>query len=319
MSAPLRIGLVGAGSMGSLHARVVATSPTTDLVWIADPDPARRVVADRYGATWLPEPALGEVDALIIAAPTGMHHRLAVEALELGLPVLVEKPLADDLDQVIDLVNRARAGGGVMMCGLLERFNAAVRTAFEIARDPVHVTTVRHSPYAERIVTGVASDLLVHDIDLVVRLFGERPTGVHGVFGYFEPRSRRGSEDVAEATLSFGGGQVASLSVSRIAQHKVRSLTIAELGRVIDVDLLRQDVTIYRHVDEAHFDSDAGYRQQTIMEIPVVRSTGEPLALQLQHFVDLVAGRADIGAELDSILPTHEVVDEVARTAALRR
>ena len=119
----------------------------------------------------------------------------------------------------------------VLTCGLLERFNPAVRTAVEIARQPLHITTVRHSPYAERIRTGVASDLLIHDIDLVVRLMGEAPATLTGHYGYFEPRSTTKSEDVAEATLRFSDGQIASLSVSRIAQHKIRSLTIAELGR----------------------------------------------------------------------------------------
>jgi predicted dehydrogenase len=311
----LRVGLIGAGSMGALHARVLAANETTELAWIADPGPAGAAAAARYGTVSISEPDLSSVDAVVIAAPTEHHHDLALAVIGAGLPLLLEKPLAGTLAHSEQIVAAARRRGQVLMCGLLERFNPAVRTAVEIAKAPVHVTTVRHSPYAERILTGVASDLLIHDIDLVLRLFRSMPVTVAGHYGYFEPRSQDDSEDVADASLRFSGGQIATLSVSRIAQQKVRSLTIAELGRVIEVDLLRQDITIYRHVQHPTFDEDAGYRQQTIIEIPVVRYPGEPLQLQLQHFLALIEGRADVAAELDSLLPAHAVIDQIGRSA----
>lgn len=311
----LRVGLIGAGSMGGLHARVLAASEATELTWIADPSPIGTTVAARYDTVALPEPDLSSVDAVVIAAPTEHHHELALEVIRAGLPLLLEKPLADSLEHTEEIVGLVRSLDQVLMCGLLERFNPAVRTASEIVKNPVHVTTVRHSPYAERIRTGVASDLLIHDVDLALRLFGSSPTAVTGHYGYFEPRSQCGSEDVADATLRFPAGEIATLSVSRIAQHKVRSLTIAELGRVIEVDLLRQDITIYRHVQDPSFDEDAGYRQQTIIDIPVVRHPGEPLQLQLQHFIALIEGRADHIVELDSLLPAHVAIDRIGRSA----
>jgi predicted dehydrogenase len=302
--------------MGSLHARVVASFDATELVWVADPDQqAGERLAERFASKWLPEPELAGIDAVVIAAPTQFHHAHAVAVVAAGVPLLVEKPIADTLAHVEEIVNASQQGDTVLMCGLLERFNPAVRTAAEITREPLHVTTVRHSPYAERIRTGVASDLLIHDIDLVVRLMGQAPTALTGHYGYFEPRSTTSSEDVAEATLRFSRGQIASLSVSRIAHHKIRSLTIAELTRVIEVDLLRQSITIYRHVQESGFDEDAGYRQQTIIEIPVVRHPGEPLQLQLQHFVDLIRGDADVAAERATLLLPHRLIDQVATSA----
>jgi predicted dehydrogenase len=313
---PLRIGLIGAGSMGSLHARVVANLDTTELAWVADPDRlAGERLAERFGGRWVPEPEISGIDAVVIAAPTQVHHAYAMPIIETGLPLLVEKPVADTLAHVEDIIDASRRRGTVLVCGLLERFNPAVRTAAEITRHPVHISTVRHSPYAERIRTGVASDLLIHDIDLVVRLMGQAPATLTGHYGYFEPRSNISSEDVAEATLRFSGGQIASLSVSRIAQHKIRSLTIAELARLIEVDLLRQSITIYRHVEESGFDEDAGYRQQTIIDIPVIRHPGEPLMLQLAHFVDLIEGRADPDAERDTLLLPHLLIDQVGASA----
>lgn len=314
--APLRIGIIGAGSMGSLHARVVATAESTDLVWIAEPDQVQgEQIATRFATRWIAEPDFNSVDAVIVAAPTQFHHAIAMRVIEAGKPLLLEKPLADNLEHSRELVDLARAKGAILMCGLLERFNPAVRTASEIAKAPLHVSTVRHSPYAERIRTGVIGDLLIHDVDLVLRLMADTPIAASCHFGHFEPRSAAGSEDVADAILQFGSGQIASLSASRVGQRKVRAVTIAELGRVIEVDLLRQDITVYRHVQGNEFDEDAGYSQQTIIDIPVVRHLGEPLQLQLQHFIGLVEGTIDAHAELDGIMAPHIAIDELIRLA----
>ena len=149
----LRVGLVGSGSMGALHARVIATNDRTQLAWIADPDPSASAVAERYATTWQPAATYDDVDAIVLAVPTQHHLTAAMEVIDAGLPLLLEKPLADTYAGSVSIVEAARAKGVVLTCGLLERFNAAVRTATEIARDPIHVTTVRHSPYAERIRT----------------------------------------------------------------------------------------------------------------------------------------------------------------------
>jgi len=115
--------------------------------------------------------------------------------------------------------------------------------------------------------------------------------------------------------LRFSNGQIAALSVSRIAQHKVRTLTISELGRVIEVDLLRQVITVYRHVQGAGFDEDAGYSQQTIIDIPVIRHHGEPLQLQLAHFLALLDGRGDSVGERETLLAPHRVLHAITSVA----
>jgi predicted dehydrogenase len=314
------IAVVGAGAMGSLHARVVQSSTRAELAVIVDPrERVGRAVAERYGARWAPDlSGIARVDAVIVAAATSAHHPIALEVIGAGLPLLVEKPMADDLAHSEEIVAAGEAAGVPLMCGLLERFNSAVVTAARLTRDPVHVSAVRHSPYAPRIATGVAWDLLVHDVDIALRLFGDEPTSVDSQFGYFHHRSLAGAEDFAEAQLTFPGGRLASLSASRIGQRKIRSLTITEVDRAIEVDLLRQAVTIYRHVDaEAATDDGLGYRQQTVIEIPMIASLGEPLAVQLSHFVDLVEGSADADAERAAILPAHRVVARALDRAAV--
>ena len=302
--------------MGALHARVVAGHRDTDLVWVADPaEEVGRRVAERFGTKWIPAPDLGAVDAVIVAAPTQYHFDLAVEVIENGTPLLLEKPLADTFERSTTIVELASRRGALLMCGLLERFNPAVRTAAEIAVNPLRISTMRHSPYSKRITTGVGSDLLIHDLDLVLRLVGDYPSSAHGHFGYFAPTSAPGSEDVAEASLKFASGHIAVLSASRTSQHKIRALSIAERDRLIDVDLLRQSITIYRHVDDATFDESAGYSQQTIIEIPVIRHAGEPLQLQLEQFLRLLGGEADHAEELKTVLPPHQLLDEVTISA----
>lgn len=316
----LQVALVGAGSMGRLHARTLSASLDADLACVVDVDEvSARRVAEQYGTAWagdLDDPTA--FDAIIVAAPTRTHAGWAERVLTSGTPLLLEKPLADDLVEARQIVELSARYDTPLMCGFLERTNPAVRAAFEIARDPVHITAVRHSPYAPRIATGVAYDLMIHDVDLVLRLAGATPAAVLGMVGFCHPTSAQGAEDVAEANLVFDSGLVARVSTSRVAHRKVRRMTIVEGTREIEVDLLRQDVTIYQHVDnELLDDGRLGYRQQTVIDIPFIERGKEPLALQLERFVALARGEADAAQERDSLLPPHEVVADIRRMNAL--
>ncbi|CAN7371922.1 MULTISPECIES: Gfo/Idh/MocA family protein [Microbacterium] len=310
MSQP-RIALVGAGTMGSYHARVVASSDRASLARVID---GRRsvgeAVATKYDSEWAPELGdLDDIDAVIVAASTESHDALARQVLAAGKPLLVEKPVVNGYERTQEILALSEAAGVPILCGLLERFNPAVLTARHLINEPLHVTSVRHSPYAPRIRTGVAWDLLIHDADLAISLLGGEPTKIEGSLGYFHPDSESGAEDVATATLGFSGGQVAQLSASRIGQRKERSLLIHELDRLVEIDLLRRDVTVYRHVSADAVDVDGrGYRQQTTIDIPELVTSREPLAAQFDHFVDLVNGDADADAERSSIAPAHMVI-----------
>lgn len=312
----IRIGLIGAGTMGALHARVIATNERTSLAWISDPSVATAsAIAQRFGTRHVREPDFESVDAVVVAAPTQLHHRIGMEVLRNDRPLLMEKPLALTLGEVDQLVDEAANRDLPLMCGLLERFNPAVRTAFDLSRTPIHFRSVRHSPMTTRILTGVAGDLLIHDLDLAIRLMGTEPSAVVPMV---DNDQHAGPEDIVEAIMRFPSGCIASLSASRRSQRKVRSITLAEADRLIEVDLLRQDVTIYRHVLESATDDELGYRQQTIIDVPVLRYHGEPLMLQLGRFVDLLEGRADVADERDSIRPPHAALAEVERGALQR-
>ena len=162
-----RLAVLGAGVMGSYHARVIAQSERCDLARIVDPDPTvGPALAERYGTVWRPEvDRLDDLDAVVVAAPTEVHGPLVSQALEAGLPVLVEKPTSADLAETERLVALAETRQLPIMCGFVERFNPAILTVAALVTEPLHVSAVRHSPYANRIRTGVAWDLLIHDVD----------------------------------------------------------------------------------------------------------------------------------------------------------
>jgi predicted dehydrogenase len=302
--------------MGSHHARVIAQSDRADLALLVDPRKSvGSKVAERFGTQWKPElPDLADFDAVVVAAATEAHHELAMQVLAQDTALLIEKPVADSLLKTREIIALADERDLPLVCGLLERYNPAVMTARALIEQPVHITATRHSPYASRIRTGVAWDLLVHDVDLAINLVGSEPTSVDARLGFFHPDSAEGAEDVAETLLGFGDGAIAHVSASRMGQRKIRQLSINEPDRLIEVDLLRRDVTVYHHVSENAVDEGRGYRQQTVIEIPELVSSQEPLTTQFGHFLDVIEGTSDAAAERATILPSHEVIEAATNT-----
>ena len=303
--------LFGAGTMGRNHARIISTSARANLVGIVDPFEANgRAATEQYGGEWYraAEDALKHADAVVVAASTEYHYDIAREILDAGLPVLIEKPICPSLEQTEEILATAEKQGVPVQCGFLERFNAGVIAAQSLIEEPVYVRAERHSPYWSRIKTGVAWDVLVHDADLISRMFGSQtPERVNAELGYFHPESLEGAEDVIDLTLRFPGNGIASASASRIGQRKVRRLTIQSLDSMVEVDLLLRGVTKYRHANIEGTDGRAGFKQMTEMEVPEVSGL-EPLAAQFDHFVDLVEGKIDADEERRSILPAHRII-----------
>ncbi|KAA2257095.1 Gfo/Idh/MocA family oxidoreductase [Solihabitans fulvus] len=321
MTARPKIALIGAGNMGSLHARVLTQSDRCDLtVLVEQREDVGQEIANRYGTTYAPSlDAIADVDAVVIAAATQAHYDIARQVLELGKPMLVEKPLAATYEQSVELVAESEKRGLPLMCGFVERFNPAVLTARQFVGDVVQINAIRHSPFVPRIKTGVAGDLLIHDVDLAIQFTRQSPAAVKGSFGYFhEPSRQNRSEDSADATMSFPDGALATISASRISQRKVRQLSVLELDRLIEIDLLRRDITIYRHVADSPAADGVGYRQQTVIELPTILQSAEPLAAQLNHFLNLLelgAGSDEVKAERAGILPAHKVVRDATLSA----
>jgi len=310
----LAVGLIGAGNMGSNHARVVAEHSSTDLVMVVDTDPVvARAAADRFGCgsgTTLDH--LADCDAVIIATPTQHHLAAGLELLRAGMPVLIEKPLAIDLNGVHALVDAARGSDTPLLCGFVERFNAAVRTGLaSVTAPPTWVQTVRHSPATPQVTSSVVTDLLIHDLDVVTRFVDLGiPASIRGALtGLGAPEVA----DQADIVLAWRAGPVANISASRLGQRKIRSLVVETPNELVEVDLLRQNVTVSRHLSQEL--SNGTYRSGTVTDIPFVRHAGEPLVLQLEYFVRCVRGEADHRAELATLTMPHELADFIERDA----
>ncbi len=322
----LKIAVIGAGAMGALHARSIASSDRAHLTEVIDVRPDRaRDVAARYGAVAHDAGRTPSADAVVIAAPTARHVELATDLLGRGTPVLVEKPLAPHADGVRQIIAAARTHDTAVMCGFVERFNPVVIAAQDMIDEPfVHWVSMRHSPPAGRQTSHVATDLLIHDVDLALRLHGTNP--IHLLPDLDGPRlpevtgavGRPGDPiagEVADCTIVMDDGAVATMSASRIGQRKVRDVRIMTAGALYELDLLRHDITIYRHVHHGPGLRDASYRSETVIEVPFVRAHQEPLASQLDHFIDLVRGDADPLVEIASMWMPHQLMEALCGPA----
>lgn len=222
----LRIGVVGAGRLGGFHAQKLAAMREIELVAIADPcEPARNRVAEACRTEAVADPAslLDRVDAVVIAAPTSVHHSLGLEFLRGGVHVLMEKPICPTADEADELVVAARRAGAVLQVGHVERFNPAFCAALPHVASPRFVDAVRTSPFTFRSMdVGVVLDMMIHDIDLVLSL-AKSPVRHVDAIGTAVLASH---EDTANVRLEFASGCVAVLNASRVSYETVRRMHV---------------------------------------------------------------------------------------------
>lgn len=284
----IRIAVVGAGIMGSNHARVIARLPGAEVAAVVDSDRGRgEVLAAAHGVRWAGD--LGtvarHVDAVVVACPNAFHADVAVQSIEAGLAVLVEKPIAETLADADRIVTAADRAGVLAMVGHIERFNPVVIELAELLGSAEHLEIDRVGPFTPRIASGVVNDLMIHDLDLCWHLLGEEPVEIRAIGR--NPRSS--TEDLAVVLLRFPSGVTATLTASRLGQSKVRQITATLTDQTIAADLIRNDLTISR-IEHVEYSNEGGarYRQSGIVEIPYIQNRGEPLALELAHFVQCV-------------------------------
>jgi predicted dehydrogenase len=314
---PIEIAIVGAGVMGSNHARVLSTLPGARLAVIVDLDAVRgRLLAEEYGCTHAPslDAVSVTVDAAIIATPTDTHTEVSLHALSLGWHLLVEKPLAASVQEAEKLVVAAREARRILAVGQIERFNPACLDLPRYVTKPLFIQTRRLSPYTDRVRDGVVRDMMIHDVDLVLSLSRSAPVKVTADVSTW----RSATEDLATATVVFANGLVAQLTATRIGQDKVRQIDILQPDSLVNVDLLRQDITI-RHEATAEFPRFGARRlkEASVVEIPYLEHRGEPLWLELQDFVKAVrtGGRPLVEgcAGVDALALCERILDTAKR------
>jgi predicted dehydrogenase len=290
---PVRVGVIGIGNMGWHHARVLSLLRDAELVGVADPDPKRgQLAVEQFGCRWFDSYAemLPEVEAVCIAVPTLLHHRVGMACFEAGVDVLIEKPIAASQEEASDLIQAAEANGRLLQVGHIERFNPAFRELLKVVAGEqlVVLEARRHSPNPDRANdVSVVLDLMIHDIDLVLELAGSPVVRLAAAGG----RSAEGPIDYVNATLGFANGVVASLTASKVAHRKVRSLSAHCRKALIETDFLNRSLQIHRRSHQS-FSADHGellYRNDGFIE-EVSTSPVDPLVAELEHFLQCVRG-----------------------------
>ena len=301
----LRTAVVGAGHLGRFHAQKLARLDGVELVAVVDPVEARRnAVAAECHTQPLADhrPLADRIDAAGIAAPTQFHHSVALDLLDWGVHLFVEKPLSATAAQADELVAAAKRRGVVLQVGHVERFNPALKPVRAELVDAKYIEAVRAAPFSFRSTDiGVVLDPMIHDIDLVLSLVRSRVRKVDAL-----GLSVLGAhEDVANARLEFQCGCVATLSASRVSYEAVRRMSVWTPRAFAAVDfaartstLVRPDAALVdRRFDLASLATPEPQQraQQLAALLPRQQTQSEPvdaLLLELTEFVQNIRSRA---------------------------
>ncbi|MEI9971640.1 MAG: Gfo/Idh/MocA family oxidoreductase [Ignavibacteriota bacterium] len=272
--------VVGAGQFGKNHCRVVHESARAELCAVVDTDAARAgEQAALYHAEALGDfrALAGKVDAAVIAVPTTSHEAVAVALLEAGIDVLVEKPIAPDMESAGRMVEAADRHGRILQVGHLERFNPAVVELERRTTLPLFFEIHRLNIFSPRSLdVDVVLDLMIHDVDIVLALARAEPSEIlaAGI------RVLSQKEDIANVRLQFPNGCVANLTASRVSTERVRKLRLFQPKQYLSLDYGRQDLLVFS-VGENH---QIGFEKAAV-------ANGEPLKLQFEAFLDCVETR----------------------------
>ena len=321
MSAPIRIGVIGAGALGYHHVRLLRDIDGARLIGFHDarPERARQVASELDVRSFDTLDALLDAcDALTIAVPTPAHYSVAKPALEKGRHLLIEKPLAASLAEADELLAIAKRTGAVTQTGHVERFNRAVRAALPFVEAPRFIDSDRLAPFNPRgSDVAVVLDLMIHDIDLVLTLVGSHVADVAAVgVPVLTP-----FVDIANARLAFDSGVVANITSSRVSRERMRKVRIFQQSGYLSLDLAAGDGEFYRlrgDLDLAALAKAPLALEAFVERIPLEAPEGEPLRLELESFVAAVRGDQPVVVSgedgREALAVALRIVKEIERT-----
>ena len=329
----LRVGVVGVGHLGQHHARILSAMPSVELLAVADARVEQaQAVAAKCGTVALDDyrPLLELVDAVTVAVPTCLHREVAGAFLERGIATLVEKPMASSLAESEQLVAQARASRAVFQVGHIERFNPALAALEKLAVRPKFVNAERLSTYTFRSTDiGVVFDLMIHDIDLLLSLISApvRSVAAVGVSLFGE------HEDVANARIEFEDGTVANLTASRASYTPSRKMRIWGAEGYASLDFAAKEATVIRPSEQlkrGRLDLEGVDLSQPsvvrehlfgkILRVDRVQPEArEPLALELEDFVNAARGLSRPRVSGDDALRAVRLADQILRSLESHR
>ncbi|HNN79845.1 MAG TPA: Gfo/Idh/MocA family oxidoreductase, partial [Leptospiraceae bacterium] len=258
-----------------------------------------------------PEALIEKVDAVVIAAPTFLHHKLSKLALTAGKHVLVEKPIAESVEQARELVKLAEQNKLIFQVGHVERFNGAILELGKIVDTPMLIESRRLAPYNARIKdVGVVLDMMIHDIDIVLNLVDSDVVKVHAVGQKIVSEH----EDVATVVLKFANGCVATIAASRNTQAKIRTLNITDKNAYIKLDFGDQEIELHRQASSnTQLSAESiRYKQESIVEKIFVHKDN-PLKQEHEHFVKCILGKDSPQVEGEKDIRTLEIAHQILK------
>jgi predicted dehydrogenase len=320
MRARLPVGVIGVGALGQHHARHLAGMDEVRLVGVCDLDGRRAAkIAAELGTAAFEEidDLLARVEAVTIAVPTPVHAEVGLRALELGVPVLMEKPLAATLAEADRLISAANGQQVQLQVGHIERYNRALRAAEPYLDGPRYIESLRLAPFQSRGTdVAVVLDLMIHDLDLVLHLTGGstavevRASGITILSSHL---------DLANARVEFANGAVALATASRVSRERTRRLRLFQPNGYLSLDLASGRGEFMRV--RPGWQPGTGRELADVVERIVLEAPeADALALELQSFVHAVRGQHEVvvrGEEGRAALALALRVADAVRTPPL--
>lgn len=281
----IRVGVVGVGHLGRVHARIYKELMGAKLVGVVD---SNAETAQEIGSLY-DVPSYDNVEqfvreqhpeAISVVVPTTQHFDIACALAEQGIHLIVEKPVTTTVEQASRLLEVAKRKNIVLQVGHVERFNSAIRyLAQQVREDPLLIQARRQGPFSPRVGdVGVVLDLMIHDIDIILSLVKSDIMTINAM----GRKVRTSHEDFAVAQIKFKSGAVAEIQASRVAERRMRQMDVMLNDKYYSVNFETQDVTIY-HAPQT---SPSGGTIE-IIEHPLLPKS-EPLKQELSHFVTCI-------------------------------
>jgi predicted dehydrogenase len=315
-----RVGVIGAGSLGFHHIRILRDFPGIRFSGFSESRAERAAEVERelgVAARSLDD-LLSESDAVVVVVPTSAHYKVASEAIGRGKHVFIEKPITRTVEEADALLDLARQKGVLVQIGHIERFNRAVRAALPYVHAPRFIDSERLATFSPRgSDVAVVLDLMIHDIDLLLTLVGSVASDITAVgVPVLTPML-----DIANARVTFESGAVANITSSRISRERKRKIRIFQQSGYLSLDLGAGTGEFFRlrkDIDPLAVKAGPVDIAAYVDRIPLEAPEGEPLRLELESFVTALRnegpivvtgeeGRLALGVAL-------RIVNEIERT-----
>jgi predicted dehydrogenase len=280
----LRLGVVGVGYLGSLHAQKYAAIEGIDLVGLTDKDyPRAQAVASKYStkAYKSHEELLPHVDGVSLAVPTVSHFEIGREILDQGIHLLVEKPITLTVEDAEGLIQLAKERNAILQTGHIERFNPVVMEMESLISQPLFIESHRLNPYTKRGTdVDVVLDLMIHDLDIILHFVNSEIARIDA----FGMPAVSGKTDFAHAVIQFANNTRANFTASRVSTESVRTVRIFQPDSYISADYKNRALDITRFELQA---AEGANLPRLAHKKDEFRGS-DPLADQIRSFVESI-------------------------------